>query len=284
MNFLNPPIPEVKPEDIFESCAESYTDPGKKRRLLACKHLVETDSTSYQKLVPHQIDQFTFSKLPEDVSSAEIRKVYDEKFAKSDTVGRTYYDAIMAQVKRGICPICGIRLASTLDHYLPKAKVPTLSVTPSNLIPACRDCNMDKKTDMFLAPDATPVHLYYDRLPEGPWLHVRIGDNLEITYFISCPDSWEKSLKGRVERHLDVYNMYGLYSAHAATEIEDKKRMWKKLINLGMEQDVLDDISEMRHSAEAHDLNSWKSALYRGLEEEFAKVKVWLLGECLSAV
>ena len=84
-------------------------------------------------------DRFTISELPEDVTSVEMKKVYDEKFAKAETVGRTYYDAIMAQVERGICPICGVRLASTLDHYLPKAKVPTLSVTPSNLIPACRD-------------------------------------------------------------------------------------------------------------------------------------------------
>ena len=177
-----------------------------------------------------------------------------------------------------------MRLASTLDHYLPKAKVPTLSVTPSNLIPACRDCNMDKKTDMILAPDATPVHLYYDRLPAGPWLHVRIGDNLEITYYVSCPESWDKSLKGRVEGHLDIYHLHGLYSAHAATEIEDKKRMWKKLISLGMEQDVLDDICEMRSSAEANDLNSWKSALYRGLEKEFPKVKAWLFSDCLELV
>lgn len=284
MKFLNPPIPEVKPEDIFECCVESYRDPEKKKRMLACKHLVEVDSASYQKLVPNQIDRFTISELPENVPDSEMKKVYDEKFAKAEAVGRTYYDAIMAQAERGICPICGVRLASTLDHYLPKAKVPTLSVTPSNLIPACRDCNMDKKTDMILAPDATPVHLYYDRLPAGPWLHVRIGDNLEITYYVSCPESWDKSLKGRVEGHLDIYHLHGLYSAHAATEIEDKKRMWKKLISLGMEQDVLDDICEMRSSAEANDLNSWKSALYRGLEKEFPKVKAWLFSDCLELV
>lgn len=284
MKFLNPPIPEIRPEDIFECCVQSYTDPDKKKRLLACKHLVETDSTSYQKLVPNKIDEFTISNLPGDVSSTEMKKVYDEKFARADTVGRIYYDAIMAQVERGICPICGVRMASTLDHYLPKAKVPTLSVTPSNLIPACRDCNMDKKMDMILAPGATPVHLYYDRLPEEPWLHVRIGDNLEITYFVSCPDSWDKSLRGRVEGHLNVYHLHELYSAHAATEMEDKKRMWKKLIDLGMEQDVLDDICEMRSSAEANDLNSWKSALYRGLEKEFPKVKAWLLGGCVAVV
>ena len=284
MKFLNPPIPEVNPEDIFERCVESYRDLGKKKRLLVCKQLVEADSTNYQKLVPSQIDEFAISKLPEDISTDEMKKVYDEKFAKADTVGRKYYDAIMGQVERGICPICGVRLASTLDHYLPKAKVPTLSVTPSNLIPACRDCNMDKKTDMILTPDATPVHLYYDRLPEGAWLHVHVGDNLEITYYVSCPESWDKSLRGRMEGHLDIYHLHGLYSAHAATEIEDKKRMWKKLISLGMEQDVLDDICEMRSSAEANDLNSWKSALYRGLEKEFSKVKAWLLGGCVTMI
>lgn len=284
MKFLNPPLPDTKPEDIFECCVEGYTDSDKKKRLLACKHLVEVDSTSYQKLVPSHIDEFAISELPNDVVFAEMKKVYDEKFARADAVGRSYYDAIMTQVARGICPICGVRLASTLDHYLPKAKVPTLSVTPSNLIPACRDCNMDKKTGMILDPDATPVHLYYDRLPEGPWLYVRIGDNLEITYYVSCPDGWDKSLRRRVEGHLDVYHLHGLYSAHAATEIEDKKRMWKKLITLGMEQDVIDDICEMRSSAEANDLNSWKSALYRGLEKEFPKVKAWLFNDCLELV
>ena len=89
MKFLNPPIPEVKPEDIFECCVESYTDPGKKKRLLACKHLVEVDSASYHKLVPSQIDEFVISKLPGDVSADEMKKVYDEKFARADTAGRT---------------------------------------------------------------------------------------------------------------------------------------------------------------------------------------------------
>lgn len=284
MKFLNPPIPEIRPEEIFEGCVQSYTDLDRKKRLLACKHQVEVDSASYQKLVPNQINEFVVTDLPEDVSSTEMTKVYDEKFARADAVGRKYYDMIMAQVERGICPICGVRLASTLDHYLPKAKVPTLSVTPSNLVPACRDCNMDKHTDMALAPDATPVHLYYDRLPEEPWLHVRMGDNLEITYYISCPDSWEASLKGRVEGHLDIYKLHKLYSAHAATEIGDKKRMWKRLVDMGLEKEVFNDICEMRSSAEANDLNSWKSALYRGLEKEFTKVKAWLFSDCLELV
>lgn len=282
MKFLNPPISDTKPEDIYEICVKNYTDPNKKQRLLACKHLVEADSSNYQKLVPHQIDKFIVSDIPTDVSSSELKSVYDEKFAKAAAVGRPYYDLIMAQVERGICPICGVRMVSTLDHYLPKAKVPTLSVTPCNLIPSCRDCNMDKKTEMILEPNATPVHLYFDRIPAEPWLCVDVGENLEITYFIACPDGWDESMRGRVEKHLETYHLHKLYSAHASTEIEDKRRMWRKLIDLGLDQEVFEDIREMRSSAEANDLNSWKSALYRGLEQEFAKVKTWLLDSCLE--
>lgn len=95
----------------------------------------------------------------------------------------------------GLSPNDMVKTYLIVLKYMPKAKVPTLSVTPSNLIPACRGCNMDKKTDMILDPDATPVHLYYDRLPEESLLHVRIGDNLEITYFVSCLEGWGKSLR-----------------------------------------------------------------------------------------
>ena len=95
---------------------------------------------------------------------------------------------------------------------------------------------------MVLDPKSTPVHLYYDRIPDDPWLHVNVGTNLEITYYILCPESWEEALRGRVEKHLDIYHLHKLYSAHASSEIEDKRHMWKKLFVFGSENAVFEDI------------------------------------------
>lgn len=284
MKFLNPPIPHIAAGDIFETCVENYRDKKKRHRLLSCKQLVETDTESYQQLVPQEIDKYLPSKLPNDVLASELATLYDEKFAKAGTVGRPYYDSIMAQVERGICPICGIRMVATLDHYLPKSKIPTLAVTPSNLIPSCRDCNMDKRTDFVLDPRKTPIHLYYDRLPNEPWLHVNIGTELEVTYYISCPESWDEALRSRVGRHLEVYHLHNLYSAHAAGEISDNKHMWRKLYQLGSKKTLLESISEMRISSEENDLNSWKAALYRGLEKDIHKLATWLQQESLQSV
>lgn len=81
-----------------------------------------------------------------------------------------------------------------------------------------------------------------------------------------------------------MWHLHGLCIAHAKSEIEDKRRIWKKLVDLGLEQEVLNDVCEMRGSAEANDLNSWKSARYRGLEKRLSKVKAWLLGNCVAVV
>lgn len=276
MKLLKPPIQNVDTGEIFEACVKNYTDEEKKARLLSCKHLVETDTKSYRELVPQKIDSFSTSILPATVSTSEMAKIYDEKFAKANTVGRKYYDAIIAQADHGICPICGIRLVSTLDHYLPKSRMPTLAVEPTNLIPSCRDCNMDKKATVSSNPRETSVHIYFDRLPNEPWLYVNIGTCLEVTYYVSCPSDWDECLRGRVEHHLEIYHLYSLYSAHAICEITDNLALWKKLVCLGAEERLLEHIKEVRGSAELNDMNSWKAALYRGLECDYQKIVLWL--------
>lgn len=276
MKILPLPNLQVATEDLFEMCVSSYRDEYKKTRLLHCKSIVSTDAKNYRQFVPQNIDSFCVSELPENVSTSEMAKVYKDKFAAVGAVGRKYYNAIMAQAVRGVCPICGIRTVSTLDHYLPQSKIPTLVLEPSNLFPSCRDCNMDKKTAMSFDPHETPVHIYFDQLPDDIWLHVNIGTDLEVVYYISCPKDWDKTLRGRVEHHLENYHLHNLYSAHAAVEIEDNKMKWRNLFCLGAEGSLFEHIKETRVSAEANDLNSWKSALYRGLEAEFQKVVLWL--------
>lgn len=43
------------------------------------------------------------------------------------------------------CPICGLRDATDLDHYIPRQLFPEFSIHPYNLIPICHKCN-NKKT------------------------------------------------------------------------------------------------------------------------------------------
>ena len=278
MKKLPKPLLNTKPEEIFEKCISGYRDKSKVAVLSQCKCMVSCDSALYDKVVPAKLEKFKQSSLPSNLDPKEVSKVYTEKFANEDGPGRQYYNAIKEQAERNICPICGIRMVKTLDHYLPKSKFPTLSVTPSNLIPSCRDCNMDKRDNVAYDSQNTPVHIYFDDVPNEPWLQVTVGDNLEILYYISCPDTWDVGLRSRVEKHLDFYNLHELYSSHANGEVANSIHMWKKtIIQSNLEVLKLSLIDECE-SAELNDMNSWKSALYRGLVVNFDKVKKYIFG------
>lgn len=43
-----------------------------------------------------------------------------------------------------MCPLCGQKPVTDLDHYVPRAKMPEYSVHLLNLIPTCHECNLDK--------------------------------------------------------------------------------------------------------------------------------------------
>jgi 5-methylcytosine-specific restriction endonuclease McrA len=62
------------------------------------------------------------------------------------------------QLNRGLCHYCGKKFSRdqlTMDHTIPLARGGTS--TPGNIVPACRDCNRDKKLD-------TPVDQLFKQL------------------------------------------------------------------------------------------------------------------------
>lgn len=264
------PIPPANKilETIFTECIDNCRK-DKKERLEKCLPLVKTDADNYMDLVPDKIDQFQPSELPKDVTAMDLVSIYKQKLVPEGQAGRRYYDAIMSQAKRGVCPICGVRTVSTLDHYLPKMQMPTLAVTPINLVPSCRDCNMDKNDDMVLKPDETPAHMYLDDIDARAWLYTEIDANLEVMYVVRCPADWQAGVSERAKRHLKHYKLHLLYSSHASSEIACSKRSWRRIWKRGGEEELREHIIDMREGAEEEELNSWKAALYRGLEENF---------------
>ena len=282
MKKLSKPLQNTKPEDIFEECVSSYRDKKKVTCLMKCKGLVQSDAVLYDKVVPSELDKFTPSSLPSGVSDDDLVDVYTNKFAAAKSPGRKYYNKIRDHIALGICPICGIRTIKTLDHYLPKSKFPTLSVTPSNLIPSCRDCNMDKLDASSNDPQNTPIHLYFDDVPNEPWLHVTVGDNLEILYYVSCPDTWDVGIRNRLAKHLDIYKLHKLYSSQASNDIANSIFMWRKTLCQSSDETLRLSLMDACESAEYNDMNSWKAALYRGLVANFDKVKEYILSQFLD--
>lgn len=66
------------------------------------------------------------------------------------------------------CPICGIRDATDLDHYIPRQLFPEFSIHPHNLIPTCHQCN-NKKSTCWCEPQGNNriiFNAYYDTITD----------------------------------------------------------------------------------------------------------------------
>lgn len=278
MRKLNAPGDSV--QDVFSTCIENYRDTALKDRLRSIIPILTDEASRFEACVltsqTHTIP--TADNVGGVVSKDEMLNVYKFKFVGGP--GRPYYDKYMSLPANGRCPVCGIGIVATLDHYLPKSKYPALAVTPKNMIPACRDCNLgEKRAFSPRKAEEEPLHPYFDDVEQDVWLSVKFdveGEDLLPTYFVRKPAVWSDLLFKRVENHMDLYNLYTSYAVHATEEITGRSGIWHVFLNKCGKGFLAASFHEEATSREQSFLNSWQSALYRGLEEHIDLVTRWL--------
>ena len=217
MKNLRIPLKNVDERTIYKDCADAFID---KTALNYIEDAVVA-SEAYEKYVPRAIAHFPQPEISVE-DKEKVIKIYTDKFAKQGSVGRIYYEAIMANAN-GCCPICGSGKLKNLDHFLPKSLYPILCVTPANLIPVCRDCNFDKRD--YFATDyySIPFNPYFDVMNDE-WLECVISFYSDNTFDILFKNGYEKSEDEnkwkKYEKHLSVFDLNATFTARACEEIE----------------------------------------------------------------
>lgn len=267
MRKLDIPSIAGKEKKIYIECASDFTHKKEYARIaLAYAEEVEKCSNEYVNYVPHNIVGFPHINI-DDEKKEIINKVYDQKFARENAIGRKYYDIIKGNAK-GRCPICGGGKLKNLDHFLPKSKYPLLCVTPVNLIPTCRDCNMEKNAEVSDDYYEIPFHPYLETM-EDQWIECEVCFYPDQTFSISFKNGYDKSsnpdLWKKYGAHMRINDLDSTFSSRAEEELENVKGIYKNELLACGESKLKSSLMEVRDSAEEIDVNSWKSALYRAL-------------------
>lgn len=173
------------------------------------------------------------------LKKSDLIKLYENYVVGKKKPARKVYDALMLAADEK-CPFCGgIGRPRNLDHYLPKAHFPQFSIVPVNLVPSCRDCNMDGKGEGFATTEADQViqpYLDDDRFFNEQWLHARYlpDDGSEpsvIEYFVSPPDYWEADQKKRVEKHFKDFDLALRFSKEAGPRLAVLMTQYQALLD-----------------------------------------------------
>lgn len=201
------------------------------------------------------------------VTAEEMSGLYGSQFARKHARGRTIYDQLIALAEHGLCPLCGQRPVSTLDHHLPKSIFPSLAIAILNLIPACADCNKTKRDHAPLKAAEQTLHPYFDDFSKDRWLHAKVveTDPPSLTFFVNAPVHWSDLSRMRAEHHLQTFALAKLFATQAAQELSNIRDFVSKLYDRAGSAAVRDHLVEQAASREAAYRNSWQTAMYASL-------------------
>lgn len=255
---------------VFRLCISRVSDPDLKARLEAAEDSLDAASDLYdQAATLGKLHRLTSKEAVPAVSAAEMEKVYTQRMARRGAPGRVVYDSILGAAPNGVCPLCQQRVASTLDHHLPKAWFPALVVAPLNLVPACSDCNKAKSDALPRSAGEVALHPYYDDIDSVSWLAAEVIESAPsaVIYRVGAPSHWDRVLARRVQRHFALLGLGQLYAAQAAEELLNLRHQMGLVHKAAGEIGIRDELSARYLSCFEARRNGWRTAAYRAWAE-----------------
>lgn len=169
-----------------------------------------------------------------------------------------------------LCLLCSFRQVDGLDHHLPRAHHPALSILPSNLVPACTQCNGLKGSDCH--PDAARQfsHPYFDAIPRDvPWLVCEPFDQQGVwspLFDIDVGVIADANTRLRVRRQFDHLQLSDDYHTAAVQYVSGFERSWSTTVETDGVDALLRQLrNDIGSLSIKHGASYWQAVLHRGL-------------------
>jgi len=262
--------PELVASEVYSTCI-SRARKVTKSRLLKVSDSIQEAAEEYEGYSKQFEWYLVESSDTVDgvVDQAEMEKVYTQRMVGQKAPGRPIYNQIKKLAPNGICPLCGQRTVSTLDHYLPKTDFPKLVVLPLNLIPSCSDCNKAKLSHNPEVENEQTLHPYYDDVTKEQWLFAEVNETSpgSINFSASDVEAYDDVLNERIAFHFKELKLGSLYMSNANSTVTEIEYRLNKLHEKGGAAAVKAYLEEEEESRRENYLNSWQTAAYQAMRE-----------------
>ena len=131
------------------------------------------------------------------VLSNQLASDFDHYYSRPVN-GFEYIKKIRDELSPTVCPMCGSLSSGTIDHILPRARYPELSLFSLNLVPAC-GCNSRRINDV----DIAPLHPYFDDDLDRQLVTCRISGQYDCPVIdVVAANGLGAELTARVSSHI----------------------------------------------------------------------------------
>ncbi|OXX69693.1 hypothetical protein B9J87_13580 [Vibrio sp. V19_P1S1T109] len=270
---LSPPKYSIN--DAIQLCTDGMSKKDLRDRIDQGSGIIRESAADYSvKAVVGEL--FTIDPIGDDeesvvnsgISKREFVNLYEYYFRNTNKPGREIYDALMLSANE-CCPFCGgLGRPKNLDHYLPKAHFPQFSILPLNLLPSCRDCNMDGKGDHYATVyHEQIIHPYLDKecffLEQWVFARVLPGAPCTLDFYVSTPEEWEENDKLRATQHFKDFDLSKRYSIQATNLITTVVHMRRTFMNGTTAEEFKEFL--LSYSNPSFFINHWQVAASQAL-------------------
>jgi hypothetical protein len=258
--------PDISALEAFDTCVAGITTAELKQRLQDIRRTVRVGERTFNNAAEaSSLYRIASADYVGAVTAKEMENLYDRHMARSRSRGRAIYDRLMIAAKNDMCPFCGHRTVSTLDHSLPKAVHPAFAVTPINLIPCCKDCNHNKGTQSPATKEDQLLNAYYDDVMADRWLHAEVieGSPPAARFFVEVPNNWTDGIATRVRNHFNKLHLGKLYASQAGRQLQNMRGALGEIYDAVGVDAVREDLERRFRGCWDVMVNSWEGALYQ---------------------
>lgn len=234
---------------------------------------------SYDNLNGHMTQE-----LENKLDNVKKEKLYD-LYDCTQKGRKLYYIRKALMDKVTVCPMCGIKCPTQLDHHSPRSKFKSMSVSRLNLVPICGECN-NKKGQLT---EENFIHPYYDRAIENlPFFVISIcsdSNSHRISWKFSINDEiiGDKNLADRINKQVGVVKLYERLNRETNEMLSDF---------LSGIEDFSDDVLstllhvEYKKHFKRRGLNDWHTVFIKALMDSpsFTKEEAKVYVKCIKPV
>ncbi|MDE1161182.1 MAG: HNH endonuclease [Acidobacteriaceae bacterium] len=262
--------PVIPVQSVLDACVVNVADAGRK----AAFEALGTPLSDAAEAFWTALQSTTLHELPEvdtvgGMTTADMIWLYEQKLVPAKAPGRAIYDTLKMAAPNGKCPLCGRGTVYSLDHHLPKTRYADLTITPTNLIPSCQDCNKTKTQSIPLLAAEETIHPYIDDIDVDIWLRARV---VEVTpaalfFYADPPPSWPLTLQRRVKHHFRVFKLRKAYASEAGYLIGNIRGHLIRNVSKQGATGIRAYLADQAESCRDVRRNSWEAAAYSALSE-----------------
>lgn len=261
--------PSLGIEDFYPQFCQQMKETSKlkaKFQRLYSKMILEerrlaTFATSFR---AHQYIPTDYN-IGELLSKSEAEKLF-EKFKKSSATKYVKRE-LLETINKRKCVYCEKRAGNdSLDHILPKSVYSFLSVTPTNLVACCSQCN-SKKLDYIEGI----VHSYFESFNQYHFIKCNVEVNiingelfLNVNYMFDSfgVTEYERDLSLRLEKIVERLDLLKRYEDYCIEYIDERLEAWQTDSKVGQNELLHQLNKDMKSAQNSYSINSFIISFY----------------------